>query len=169
MQWHLVTAESAVQAEACMHAPHDQQRRTLSVVSARGRAFWKGTERSVSQVPGCSITTHTLCRRRANSRLMHLLSWFCALLLALRACAPRSGPVQCGVICRTAGYALAALRACTQRLGWCMDEWLGQRLCSFTLHVCAQRLSRQRIIDACSLCAYIALLSHGSYALRGHM
>jgi len=68
-------------------------------------------------VPGCSITTHTLCRRRANSRLMHLLSWFWALLLALRVCAPRSGPVQCGAISCTAGCALAALWTARNVLG----------------------------------------------------
>ena len=54
--------------------------------------FWKGNERSVSQVPGWSATTQMFCRRRANSRLMHLLSWFCALLLALL---PRMPFVSC--------------------------------------------------------------------------
>ena len=49
------------------------------------QTFWNGCERSVSTVPGCSMMTLISCRRRANSRLMHLLSWFCALLLALLA------------------------------------------------------------------------------------
>ena len=45
--------------------------------------FWKGSDRSVSTVPGCSITTAMFCLRLANSMAMHLDSWFCALLLAL--------------------------------------------------------------------------------------
>ena len=37
-------------------------------------------------MPGCSMMTAIACLRRANSMDMHLLSWFCALLLALRMC-----------------------------------------------------------------------------------
>lgn len=39
-----------------------------------GRTFWKGLERSVSTVPGCSKMEATRCLRRSNSSAMHLVS-----------------------------------------------------------------------------------------------
>jgi hypothetical protein len=50
--------------------------------SALPPTFWKGLERSVSTVPGCSRMAATRCLRRSNSRLMHLVSWLTAALLA---------------------------------------------------------------------------------------
>lgn len=44
--------------------------------------FWKGADRSVSTVPGCSSRQATFWRRRWNSTTIVLVNWFSAVLLA---------------------------------------------------------------------------------------
>jgi hypothetical protein len=45
--------------------------------------FWKGADRSVSTVPGCSRMQATFCLRRPNSTAIVFVSWFSAVFEAL--------------------------------------------------------------------------------------
>lgn len=80
VKMHHSTAKASLNCKSDIHIPRSKD---LSTSLYNMLTFWKGADRSVSTVPGCSRMQATFCFRRPNSTDIVFVSWFSAVLDAL--------------------------------------------------------------------------------------